>query len=95
MSYVALECFHNTAFHFIETLKVRGMARNIRSGDVSLYFANTVQTKRKYISFSAKLSLYNLCFIFFCIALISGVVSGFFGAATGSLSFMIAHNLLT
>ena len=47
MSYVALECFHNTAFHFIETVKVRGMARNLRSGDVSLYFANQVQTKRK------------------------------------------------
>lgn len=48
MSYVALECFHNTAFHFVETLKVRGMARNLRTGDVSMYFANKVQNKRKY-----------------------------------------------
>ena len=30
------------SLHFIETLKVRGMARNLRSGDVSLYFANQV-----------------------------------------------------
>lgn len=37
--------FHNTAFHFIETVKVRGMARNIHAGDVSGYFKNKVVEK--------------------------------------------------
>ena len=46
-SYVFLEMFHNTFFHFIETVKVRSMARNVRTGDVSLYFANNVIQKRK------------------------------------------------
>lgn len=41
-SYVALEMFHNTMFHFIETLKVRGQARNLKTGDISLYFQNKV-----------------------------------------------------
>ena len=40
LSYVSLEMVHNTIFHFIETVKVRGMARNLKTGDVSLYFAN-------------------------------------------------------
>ena len=47
LTFVALEMFHNSSFHFIETLKVRAMSRNISSGDVSLYFANKVQNKRK------------------------------------------------
>ena len=46
LSYVGIECFHATAFHFIETMKVRGMARNLFE-DVSGYFKNSVQTKRK------------------------------------------------
>lgn len=49
LTYVAVEMFHNTSFHFIETLKVRGMARNLKTGDVSLYFANKVEKKRKYL----------------------------------------------
>lgn len=64
--------FHNTFFHFIETIKVRGMARNLVE-DVSLYFGNKVQTK----------------------PLISGVVSGFMGAAAGSLTFISTYNSLT
>ena len=47
LTYVALEIFHNTSLHFIETLKVRAMARNLKSGDVSMYFANKVENKRK------------------------------------------------
>lgn len=43
-SYCSLEMFHNTFFHFIETIKVRGMARNLVE-DVSLYFGNKVQNK--------------------------------------------------
>ena len=46
---MAIETFHNTAFHFIETIKVRAQARNIKTGDPSLYFANGVQTKRKSV----------------------------------------------
>ena len=38
MGYVALESVHNTVFHFIETVKVRGQARNLVSGDISHYF---------------------------------------------------------
>ena len=41
LSYVSLECFHATMFHFIDTVKVRGMARNLNS-DVSFYFKNQV-----------------------------------------------------
>ena len=40
LAYVALESTHNTIFHFIETVKVRGQARNIASGDISHYFKN-------------------------------------------------------
>lgn len=42
LSFVAIEMFHNTLFHFIETVKVRSMARNLVSGDYSGYFANKV-----------------------------------------------------
>ena len=49
LCYVAIETFHNTAVHFIETIKVRAQARNIKTGDPSLYFANGVQTKRKSV----------------------------------------------
>ena len=45
--FVALEMVHNIMFHFIETVKVRGMARNLRSGDYSKYFENKVINKRK------------------------------------------------
>ena len=45
LCYVALEMFHNTMFHFIETVKVRGQARNLVSGDFSGYFANDVVKK--------------------------------------------------
>ena len=37
--------FHNTMFHFVETLKVRGQARNLKTGDISLYFHNKVEQK--------------------------------------------------
>ena len=65
--------FHNTLFHFVETIKVRGQARNLKSGDISLYFANKVEKK----------------------PLISGVVSGFFGAGIGGLTFITSYNYLT
>ena len=52
-------------FHVIETVKVRGQARNLVSGDVSHYFKNQVEKK----------------------PLISGIVSGFLGAATGAIAF--------
>jgi len=39
LSYVGIECFHATMFHFIDTVKVRGMARNL-TADVSFYFKN-------------------------------------------------------
>ena len=54
LSYVGIECFHATAFHFIETLKVRGMSRNLFE-DVSGYFKNSVQTKRKLIYLNLKM----------------------------------------
>jgi len=73
MAFVACESSHATFFHFIDTLKVRGMARNLVSGDISHYFKNRVQEK----------------------PLISGVVSGFLGAAMGSLTFMTVHNYMT
>lgn len=73
LSYVALESTHNTLFHFIETVKVRGQARNLVSGDISHYFKNKVETK----------------------PLISGVVSGFFGAVAGAATFMTVHDFLT
>ena len=73
MTYIALESTHNTLFHFVETVKVRGQARNIVSGDISHYFKNKVETK----------------------PLISGVISGFFGAAAGAATFMTVHDLLT
>ena len=73
LSYVALESFHNTIFHFIETVKVRGQARNIVSGDHSHYFKNQVEKK----------------------PLISGIVSGFLGAAVGAATFMTVHDFLT
>ena len=43
-SVLSIETFQHTFFHVIDTLKVRGMARNMKS-DVSGYFANKVQTK--------------------------------------------------
>ena len=73
MGYVALESVHNTVFHFIETVKVRGQARNLVSGDISHYFQNQVEKK----------------------PLISGVVSGFFGAAAGAFTFLSIHDILT
>ena len=73
MAFCAVETTHNTFFHFIDTVKVRGQARNVVSGDISHYFKNKVQEK----------------------PLISGVVSGFMGAAIGSLTFMTLHNFLT
>ena len=73
LSYVALESTHNTLFHFIETVKVRGQARNLVSGDISHYFQNKVETK----------------------PLISGVISGFFGAVAGATTFMTVHDFLT
>jgi len=73
MAFVAMESFHNTFFHFIETMKVRSQARNLKSGDVSHYFKNQVEKK----------------------PLISGVVSGFLGAATGAFTFISIHDMLT
>lgn len=55
MTYVAIEMFHNTCFHFIETVKVRAMSRNIKTGDISLYFANKVENKRKSIDLTMTL----------------------------------------
>ena len=72
-SYVSLESTHNTLFHFVETVKVRGQARNLVSGDISHYFKNQVEKK----------------------PLISGVVSGFFGAFAGAMTFMTMHDFLT
>ena len=72
-SFVSLESLHNTLFHFVETVKVRGQARNIVSGDHGHYFKNQVEKK----------------------PLISGVVSGFFGAFAGALTFMTVHDYLT
>ena len=43
MMYMALESTHTTLFHFIETVKVRGQARNLVSGDISHYFQNKVE----------------------------------------------------
>lgn len=47
LTFCSLEMFHATFFHVVETIKVRGMARNLKD-DVSLYFNNKVQTKRMY-----------------------------------------------
>ena len=41
-TYISMEMFHNTMFHFIETVKVRSMARNISTGDYSGYFSRNV-----------------------------------------------------
>ena len=73
LAFVATESIHNVLFHFIETVKVRGQARNLKGGDVSHYFKNQVEKK----------------------PLISGIISGFLGAATGGLAFMTMHNYLT
>ena len=73
LAFIATESIHNTLFHFIETVKVRGQARNLKGGDVSHYFKNQVEKK----------------------PLISGIISGFLGAATGGLAFMTMHNFLT
>ena len=73
LAFIATESIHNTIFHFIETVKVRGQARNLKGGDVSHYFKNQVEKK----------------------PLISGIISGFLGAATGGLAFMTMHNFLT
>ena len=59
------------------------MSRNLKSGDYSLYFANKVQNKRKF---------YELLML---LALISGVISGFFGAGMGGLTFMTSYDYLT
>jgi ABC-type uncharacterized transport system permease subunit len=45
LAFIALESTHNTLFHFIETVKVRGQARNLVSGDISNYFKNQVEKK--------------------------------------------------
>ena len=45
LTYLAVETSHNTFFHFIETVKVRGQARNLVSGDISHYFKNQVEKK--------------------------------------------------
>jgi hypothetical protein len=45
LAFVGVEVAHNTLFHFVETMKVRGQARNLKGGDVSHYFANTVEKK--------------------------------------------------
>ena len=73
LAFIATESIHNVLFHFIETVKVRGQARNLKGGDVSHYFKNQVEKK----------------------PLISGIISGFLGAATGGLAFMTMHNFLT
>ena len=73
LAFVAVEATHNTLFHFIETVKVRGQARNLATGDYSNYFKNTVEKK----------------------PLISGLVSGFFGAVAGSFTFMSVYNAMT
>ena len=73
MGFVATESIHNVLFHVIETVKVRGQARNLVSGDVSHYFKNQVEKK----------------------PLISGIVSGFLGAATGAVAFQTMFNYLT
>ncbi len=39
LSFCTLEVFHATFFHAIDTIKVRGMSRNLKE-DVSLYFKN-------------------------------------------------------
>ena len=83
LSYVGIECFHATMFHFIETVKVRGMARNL-TADISFYFKNQVQNKRKYDNLTNIL-----------VAMISGVISGFLGAAAGGLTFVTTYNFLT
>jgi hypothetical protein len=45
LGFIAIEVFHNVIFHFVETVKVRGQARNLNSGDVSHYFKNSVEKK--------------------------------------------------
>jgi hypothetical protein len=40
LSFCSLECFHATFFHVIDTVKVRGMSRNLSGQDVSYYFKN-------------------------------------------------------
>ena len=44
VSFVALEAFHHSMFHFIDTVKVRSQARNL-THDVSYYFKNQVVDK--------------------------------------------------
>ena len=73
IAFVAVEATHNTLFHFIETVKVRGQARNTATGDYSNYFKNKVEQK----------------------PLISGLVSGFFGAVVGGVAFMSTYNAMT
>ena len=58
-SYVALEMFHNTMFHFIETLKVRGQARNLKTGDISLYFQNKEDFSLKVMIFFEWKKIFN------------------------------------
>lgn len=41
VAFVSFECLHATFLHFIDTVKVRGMARNMVQ-DVSFYFKNQV-----------------------------------------------------
>jgi len=45
LGFMALEGIHSIFFHFIETVKVRGMSRNLKSGDISHYFKNNVEQK--------------------------------------------------
>ena len=73
MGFVATESIHNVMFHVIETVKVRGQARNLVSGDISHYFKNQVEKK----------------------PLISGIVSGFLGAASGAVAFQTMFTYLT
>jgi hypothetical protein len=59
-------------FHFIDTIKVRAQARNLKH-DVGYYFKNNVQKK----------------------PVISGIVSGFWGALTSSFTFIWVFNNMT
>ena len=44
ITYIALETFHHSMFHFIDTVKIRSQARNLTQ-DVSFYFKNKVVEK--------------------------------------------------
>jgi hypothetical protein len=42
LAYISVESTHNIFFHFVDTVKVRAQARNLKSGDISHYFKNKV-----------------------------------------------------